>query len=270
MTGNTKPTRKTRRFLGVIPRRNPIAKMMLWIGSRELPVLIALFSIMASLWGFTLLTEVALQNEPHEFDRALLLSMRNPADLSDPIGPGWAEEIGRDFTALGGNAVLIFLTTAVIGYLLLDRKPRMVIVVLIATLGALAVSSTLKKTIDRDRPDLVPHGSIVYTASFPSGHSMLSASTYLTLGALLAQLQRRKVIKAYILMICVTITLLVGLSRIYLGVHWPTDVLAGWTAGAGWALGCWLLARWLQLHKKIETAATPTDDKIAANAGEKS
>ena len=266
MNNNTQITSTPKKFLGMIPRHNPVIKVMLWIGNRELPVLIALFSIMASLWGFAFLTSLALEDHPHELDRALLLSMRTATDLSDPIGPGWAEEIGRDFTALGGNAVLILLTIAVIGYLLLDRKPRVVLVVLIATLGALGASTILKKTIDRDRPDLVPHGSVVYTASFPSGHSMLAASTYLTLGALLAQLQRRKIIKTYILMVCITITLLVGVSRVYLGVHWPTDVLAGWTAGAGWALGCWLLARWLQLHQKIESSTNPTiDEKVIKN-----
>lgn len=235
--------------------------MLLWVGARELSVLIALFAIMLSLWGFAVLTSVALEQQPHEFDRALLLSMRNSADLSDPIGPGWAEEIGRDFTALGGNAVLILLTLAVIGYLLLDKKPRIVLIVLIATLGALGANHLLKKAIGRDRPDLVPHGSQVYTASFPSGHSMLAASTYLTLGALLAQLQRRRIIKAYILMVCITITLLVGVSRVYLGVHWPSDVLAGWAAGAGWALGCWLLARWLQVDKQ-------TENKISSETNE--
>ncbi|MDF3012723.1 MAG: PA-phosphatase [Cellvibrio sp.] len=125
------------RFLGVISRTNPVIKVLLWVGNRELPVLIVLFAIMASLWGFAMLTELALEDQPHELDRALLLSMRDKTDLSDPIGPGWVEEIGRDFTALGGNAVLILLTMAVIGFLLLDRKPRVVLVVLIATLGAL-------------------------------------------------------------------------------------------------------------------------------------
>lgn len=232
-----------------------------WLGNRELPVLIALFAIMAAFWGFAELTEAVLDGDTHAMDRAILLSMRNPADITDPLGPAWAEEIGRDFTALGGNAVLTMLTLAVVGYLMLEGKARIALVLIIATLGALGVSHTLKKVIDRDRPDLVPHGSVTYTASFPSGHSMLSASTYLTMGALLARIQRRKRLRAYILLIAITATLLVGISRVYLGVHWPTDVLAGWTAGAGWALMCWLLARWLQQHGELEDeAAAPKEN----------
>lgn len=226
-----------------------------WLKKRELPVLLAILLLFSSLLIFALLTQLALQDSPHEFDRYLLLFMRNPQDLSDPLGPLWLEEVGRDITALGGNAVLILLTLAVLGYLLLDKKPRLAMVVLIATLGALCMSNFLKHTIDRDRPDLVTHHTVVYTASFPSGHSMLSASTYLTLGALLATTQRRKRIKIFILTFCTAITLLVGISRIYLGVHWPTDVLAGWTAGASWALACWLLARWLQHNNNL-----PRDD----------
>lgn len=229
-----------------------IAGMLQWLGSHELPVLLALCTILASLWGFAELAEEVMEGETHEFDQALLLSMRNPADLSDPIGPGWVEEIGRDITAMGGNAVLTLLTLAVVGYLLLDGKRRMALVLVVATLGALGVSTLLKNTIDRARPDLVPHHTQVYTASFPSGHSMLSASTYLTMGALLARAQRRKRMKAYILLVAIIATLLVGFSRIYLGVHWPTDVLAGWTAGAAWAIGCWLLARWLQQRHEVE------------------
>lgn len=240
-------------------KKNPLAHSLAWLWKRELPVLLGIFSVFASLLIFIFLTQLALEDAPHQIDRYLLLLMRNPADLSDPLGPLWLEEVGRDITALGGNAVLILLTLGVICYLLLDKKPRLALVVLVATLGALAVSSVLKKTVDRERPDLVPHNTVVYTASFPSGHSMLSASTYLTLGAMLAATQRRKRIKAFILLFCAFITLLVGISRVYLGVHWPSDVLAGWTAGAGWAIACWLLARWLQQAKndEMESSTAP-------------
>lgn len=217
-----------------------------WFQKQELPVLLAIVTVFASLLIFIFLTQLALENKPHEIDRLLLLSLRNPADLSDPLGPHWLEEVGRDITALGGNAVLILLTIAVLIFLLMDSKPRLAVVVLVATMGALCISQTLKTTIDRDRPDLVPHHSYVYTASFPSGHSMLSAATYLTLGALLSSAQRRKRIKIFILLMCTFVTLLVGISRVYLGVHWPSDVLAGWAAGATWAIICWFFARWLQ------------------------
>lgn len=232
--------------------RRALKKTMDWIGSHELSVLVVLFALMTSLWTFTELAEEAMEGDTHAFDRAILLSMRDPNNLSDPIGPRWVEEIGRDLTALGGNAVLTLMTLAVVGFLMFEGKRRVAAVLVVATLGALSLSTALKYSIDRDRPDLVPHGSVVYTASFPSGHSMLAASTYLTIAALLAQTQKRRRVKAYILMVAIVITFLVGMSRIYLGVHWPTDVIAGWTAGTGWALLCWLLARWLQFHRVVE------------------
>lgn len=217
-----------------------------WVAKIELPILLAIFMFFAALLLFALLTQLALQDSPHELDSYLLLLMRNAQDLSDPLGPPWLEEIGRDITALGGNSILILLTIAVVGFLLLEKKPQLALVVIISTLGAFGTNHMLKKTFDRDRPDLVPHYTRVYTASFPSGHSMLSASTYLTFGALLATTQRRRRTKVFILGFCALIALLVGISRIYLGVHWPTDVMAGWLAGASWALACWMFARWLQ------------------------
>ncbi len=229
------------------------ARALQWIGGRELSVLIVLFALLTSFWAFVELAEEVLEGDTGAFDRSVLLAMREPGDHSNPIGPGWVEETGRDFTALGGIPVLSLVTLGVVGYLLLDAKRRVAVVVLVATVGALGASTLLKQTFDRPRPDLVPHETRVYTASFPSGHSMLAASTYLTLGALLARVQRRRRIKAYLLLLAVLVTLLVGLSRVYLGVHWPTDVLAGWAAGSGWALGCWLLARWLQRHGQVET-----------------
>jgi undecaprenyl-diphosphatase len=208
--------------------------------------------LMAAIWVFAMLADEMMEGGTHGFDEWLLLALRNPLDRSDPLGPGWIEELGRDFTALGGVGVLTMLTLIVVGYLALLRKYSAALLVLASVGGGLLLSTLLKFGFDRPRPDLVPHGSIVYTASFPSGHSMMSAVTYLTLGALLARIQKKARVKAYLLLCSILLTVLVGLSRVYLGVHWPTDVLAGWTAGAAWALICWLIARWLQQRGHIE------------------
>lgn len=238
------------------PRLQPpsLKRIARWTG-KEWPLLLLLSAILASLWGFIELADKVFEQETNRFDHYLLLSMRNPADPSDPLGPEWLEEVGRDITALGGNAVLIMITLIAMGYLFLERKKKLALVLITATAGALFVSHSLKTLFDRDRPDLVPHQVVVYSQSFPSGHSMLSAATYLTLGALLSRAQHRKRTKIYIFSAAVVITLLVGVSRIYLGVHWPTDVLAGWVAGSCWALICWLLAR--HLYAQEETTSPP-------------
>lgn len=230
-----------------------------WLRVPEVSVLLAILAISFAVWGFIELADEVAEGETSRVDTALLLALRTPGDHSDPLGPGWVEEIGRDFSALGGTAVIALTVLGVIGYLLLASKPHMAMVVVLAALGALALSTVLKSTIDRSRPDLVPHGSIVYTKSFPSGHSMQSSATYLTLAALLAGAQRHRKMKIYLISVAVTVTVLVGASRVYLGVHWPTDVLAGWTAGAAWALLCWLLARWLQAKGQVETDADLTE-----------
>ncbi|MGB3222904.1 MAG: phosphatase PAP2 family protein [Desulforhopalus sp.] len=218
-------------------------RILRWIGSRELSVLVVLFLLFSALLGFVELAEEVMEGGTGSFDRTVLLAMRDASDPSSPIGPGWVEEMGRDITAPGSIVVLTMTTLAIIGFLLLDGKRRAALMLLIASVGALGISTMLKQAFDRPRPDLVPHASTLYTASFPSGHSMLAASTYLTICVLLTQVQRRRTIKAYILICAILVTLLVGISRVYLGVHWPTDVLAGWTAGTGWALLCWLSAR---------------------------
>ncbi|HKP34954.1 MAG TPA: phosphatase PAP2 family protein, partial [Sphingomicrobium sp.] len=156
-----------------------------------------------------------------------------------------------------GVAVMTLMTLAVTGYLLLARKRNAAIAVLVAVPGGLILSTLLKLAFHRARPDLVPHGSVVYTASFPSGHSMMAAITYLTLGALLARVQGGVRIRIYLLTVAVFITVLVGVSRVYLGVHWPTDVAAGWAVGAAWALMCSLVIRRLQRRGDVEPPSPP-------------
>ena len=232
------------------PKR--FSRLIHWLGRHEWATYFALGIIASSIWVFAEIADEVIEGETHTFDEKILLSMRNPQNRSDPIGPEWLEEMGRDFTALGGMGVLIVLTLAVCGGLLLQKKYHAMFLVFIAVIGGLILSMILKQQFERPRPDLVPHGSYVFTASFPSGHSMLSAVTYLTLAALLARFNSRVSFKVYIMLVAMFLTILVGISRVYLGVHWPTDVLAGWAAGAAWATVCSLTARYLQKWGQIE------------------
>jgi undecaprenyl-diphosphatase len=219
----------------------------------ERRVLLALLSIAAGMWAFFELTDEIREGEQFRLDRAILLVFRSPVDPSDPLGPVWLESAVRDVTALGGTVVISFVTLSAAGFLLLSGKRGAALFVVVSIVGAVLLSFLIKASVERPRPDLLPHGTPVYTASFPSGHATGSAATYLTLGALLARFQPRRRLKIYLLTLAVLLTFLIGLSRLYLGVHWPSDVLAGWTLGACWALLCWLVARQLQRHGKVES-----------------
>lgn len=195
------------------------------------------------LWGFIALADEVLEGETGRFDERILLALRVAGDPGDPLGPVWLEGLARDVTALGSMGVLTLVALVVVGFLLLRGGWRRGLQVAAAVIGGSAAAWILKAIFDRPRPDLVPHATEVYTSSFPSSHSMMAAVVYLTLGALLAQVQPRRRLKAYVLVVAAGLTVLVGVSRVYLGVHWPTDVLAGWSAGAAWAVGSWLVLR---------------------------
>jgi undecaprenyl-diphosphatase len=218
----------------------------------EVPVLLVLAAGLGCVWGFIEVAAEVGEGETRALDEHLLLALRESGDPADPIGPRWVEEMARDFTALGGVAVLALITFISVVYLLLMKKRRAALMLVVAVGGGLLLSTLFKAGFHRPRPDLVAHLSQVYTASFPSGHSMLSAVTYLTLGALLSPLHRDWQVKVFLLSTAILITVLVGLSRVYLGVHWPTDVLAGWAAGGAWASLCWLAALWFQKRGAVE------------------
>lgn len=209
----------------------------------ELSVLLAGFLAAAGLWGFVELAEVARGSQAHDLDTAILLLFRTAGRPDDPRGPAWLEEAMRDITSLGSTVVLVLIVAATILYLLILGRARSAAFVLVAVGGGQLLSMVLKLGIERPRPELVSHIVEVYTPSFPSGHAMLAAVTYLTLGAMLARIVPGRLTKVYVLGLAVLITLLVGSSRLYLGVHWPSDVLAGWCAGFAWAVLCWLAVR---------------------------
>jgi undecaprenyl-diphosphatase len=221
--------------------------------SRVEPVtLMGVIAAAVLLFAFGALANAVGKGGTRAFDEWLLIALRTPGDLADPIGPKWFEEMMRDFTALGSTGVLTVMVLAIAGFLAMTRKAHAAAFVLVSVGGGVAVSQAMKWVFGRPRPELVPHGAEVYTASFPSGHSMMSAVVYLTLGALLARTQSDLAVKSYVLVIAIVLPALVGVSRVYLGVHWPTDVLAGWSLGGVWALMCWLVMAWLQTRGQVE------------------
>lgn len=227
-------------------------------GRPEVALIGFLITFATALVVFVLLAR-SVTGEAGGFDRAVMLALRTPGDPSQPLGPLWLMLTAEGITSLGGYPIVTLVTLLTAGLLLIVHKPAAAILVLVAVGGGMLLNEALKELFDRPRPDLVPHAVDVYTASFPSGHAMLSAITYLTLGGLLARAQPRRRVRVYLLFVAVALTLLIGASRVYLGVHWPTDVLAGWCAGAGWAALCWLIALWLQRRGTVE-ADTAADD----------
>ena len=232
--------------------RSWLSKAIEWLGGHELAVMVGTLCVVASTWGFVLLASQVAKGHTKSFDEQILLALREPDDPANPIGPVWLEETARDVTALGSTVVLWLATLAVAGFLALDRRYSAMGFVLGAVLSGWGLSFLLKMGFDRPRPELVPHLMRVYFSSFPSGHSMMSAVVYGTLGSLLSSLVTRRRLKFYFLAVAALLAVLVGVSRVYLGVHYPTDVLAGWSAGLAWSTLCWLVGRRLKREGAIE------------------
>ncbi|HEY0447228.1 MAG TPA: phosphatase PAP2 family protein [Allosphingosinicella sp.] len=215
--------------------------------------ILAVFLLLAAAsFAFVKLASEVMEGDTLAFDRWLLQGLRNTSNPSVPAGPGWLQEVMIDVTALGGVSVLTIITVLAAGYLLAVRKVTTAAFLTAAIAGGALLSTLLKFGFARARPDLVAHLVEVDTASFPSGHAMNSAITYLTLGALLARAENDRPVRIYLLAVAIALTLLIGFSRVYLGVHWPSDVMAGWCVGAAWAVLCSLAARRLQRRDKIE------------------
>jgi undecaprenyl-diphosphatase len=229
------------------------SSVMNWLGGHDLILFVGLTIVAGGSWAFVELADEVEEGETQAFDDRVLRALRRADDSARPIGPDWMAEIGRDVTALGGYAFLILLTTAVAVFLQLDRKLHAMWFLIAAVASGYAVTMGLKAVVSRPRPEVVPHLSAAFNTSFPSGHAMMSAVVFLTLGAILARMTVSLRLKYYFLASAVMLTLLVGASRVYMGVHYPTDVLAGWTGGLVWATLCSLVARQLQRRGKIET-----------------
>ena len=220
-----------------------VLKARVWQTRRvELTILLAFLVTCLAVIGFLKFASEVSEGDTRQFDRMILLSLRDPLNLSVPVGPTWLKAFMLNITALGSAPVLVTIIVIVIGYLLIRRKTERASATLVAVGVGYALSAALKTAFSRPRPDVVQHLVDVTTASFPSGHAMNSAVVYLTLAVMLAEAEKDGRARIYVLSCGVLLTVLVGLSRVYLGVHWPTDVIAGWAVGALWALMCSVIA----------------------------
>jgi undecaprenyl-diphosphatase len=210
---------------------------------------LAIFAIAAA--GISLFLSIADElddGELNAIDERIFLWFHTPDGT--PVGPEWLQETGAEITALGGYTVVFVLVASVIGFLVVSRKfgPALYTFISIAT-GTL-VGHLLKELYARPRPDLVEHLVNTHTPSFPSGHAMVSAIVYLTLGSLIMRFVASGRVRVYVLSVAILLTFLIGVSRIYLGVHWPSDVAAGWAMGAAWASLAWLAVSALRFYRK--------------------
>jgi undecaprenyl-diphosphatase len=212
----------------------------------ELAFLLGGLLLLVSLLSFAQLSNLVLEGGTQQFDERVLRALRRADDPGTPIGPTWLREAAVDITALGSGWVLGLVVLAIVGFLALQGMHRTALFVLAASTGGSVLNAALKEVFGRPRPDVVPHLRDVLTLSFPSGHAMTSAAVYLTLGALLMRIAERRITKVYCMAMAMLVTLLVGSTRVYLGVHYPSDVLAGWLIGMSWALFCWIVERALE------------------------
>ena len=209
---------------------------------------VALVIVVAALLFF-LVAGMVMDGDTQQLDERIVQWFRRADDPALPRGPAWLREAGIDITALGSFSVLLLLVLAVAGFLWLHQQKRLIALLFISAGGGFALNALMKSVFARPRPSVVPHLREVFTPSFPSGHAALSAIVYLTIGVLLFDVVKGRSARFYCLAIAMAATGLVGLSRVYLGVHYPSDVLAGWATGIAWALTCWVAVQYVDRLK---------------------
>lgn len=236
----------------------PFARRVWRIARTEIVGLTALFIVAMGVMAFVELADDMTEADGRAFDRAVLMALR-PGGTADGWGPPWLETAALDLTSLGGIAVLGLFAVVVVLFLILQGKRLSALLLVVGLAGGVALSEGLKALFERDRPPEAFRAVETINASFPSGHALLSAVFYLSIGVMLTRAFPRRRFKAYVLGVALLLTLIVGLTRVYLAAHWATDVLAGWSVGAAWAMALWLVAYAVQRRQAVHTSG-PHDE----------
>ena len=196
--------------------------------------------MLALLVAFLGLGGAMLAGVLDDLDRYLILQLRGAGGLGDPVGSWGVEEAVRDLTAMGGTTLIVVFTASAGLFLLAHQRRRQAMVIVGLVLLASITKEAAKAFFDRARPDVVSQEVVVQSASFPSGHTTMATALYLMLAVLASSYglsSRGRMIACWV---AILLAGLVGFSRVYLGVHWPSDVLAGWCLGAFWATAGWI------------------------------
>lgn len=217
--------------------------------TRETLLLLFLFFLGGASWIFIELQDEVREGEPLPFDEWMLLWFREADDPSALRGPEWLEETVRDITALGGPTVLTIVTVGISGFFLLRRQFQPLLLMLGTVIGGAFLVDGLKELYERTRPEMTAHLVEEASHSFPSGHSTMATVVYLSLAVMLAQFQKKRRMRVYIVGYAALLAFMIGISRVILGVHYPSDVAAGWTVGVLWASLGWFVAWFLKRRR---------------------
>lgn len=239
-------------------------RRMMRMARTEIAAVSALFIVALGVVAFVNVADETMEGEGQAFDQAVLSWMQPTA--GDPRGPWWLKEAAADLTSLGGISVLTLFAVIAIAFLLIQRKRLSALLLVLGLAGGVVLSEGLKALFERQRPPAAFQAVDTLNASFPSGHALLSTVFYLTLGVMLTRAFPRTHVKAFVLGAAMSVALIIGMTRVYLGAHWASDVLAGWCAGAAWAMILWLVAYAVERRQAVRASGLH-DDHLLSTSG---
>ena len=233
----------------------------------EFAALGALAIVTLGIMTFVEIADDMTEADGQAFDQMVLHWMQPIA--GQPRGPWWLQEAAADITSLGGIAVLTLFAIVAIGMLMILKKRLSAVLLVIGLAGGVVLSEGLKALFERERPPAAFQAVETLNASFPSGHALLSTVFYLTVAVMMTRAFPKRRLMAYVLGVGMVFALLIGLTRVYLGAHWASDVMAGWCVGAAWAMALWLVSYAVERRQErhhahlVDETAAPAETAVA-------